>query len=88
VNFDDYVLIDLAFNTQTGTLGRAMSFVDGSDRSGNGMNDAALRQVQQHLNEFGDAYARGFLSAVPEPTAIALGGLVTSVTMLRRRRRR
>jgi hypothetical protein len=22
VNFDDYVLIDLAFNTQSGTLGR------------------------------------------------------------------
>jgi hypothetical protein len=88
VNFDDYVLIDLAFNTQSGTLGRAQRFIDGTDRSAAGMSDQALRQVQQHLAEFGDGYARGFLSAVPEPSALLSSGLVTSLTMLLRRRRR
>jgi hypothetical protein len=38
VNFDDYVLIDLAFNTQSGSLGRALSFLDGSDTSLDGMS--------------------------------------------------
>jgi hypothetical protein len=87
VNFDDYVLIDLAFNTQSGTLGRALSFVDGSDRSGSGISDSSLQRVMQHLNQFGDDYARGFLAAVPEPASIALSGIATSVAMLRRRRR-
>jgi hypothetical protein len=89
VNFDDYVLIDLAFNTQNGTLGRALSFLDGSDRSGAGMNnDPALLKVQQHFSEFGNDYAGHFLSAVPEPTALALSGVLASASMLSRRSRR
>jgi autotransporter-associated beta strand protein len=88
VNFDDYVLIDLAFNTQSGTLGRALSLIGGADPGAGGMNDPALRQVQQHLNQFGDDYARSFLAAVPEPTGLALSGVATSVAMLARRRRR
>jgi len=88
VNFDDYVLIDLAFNTQSGTLGRALSYLDGSNPSGSGMNDAALRKVQEHFSEFGGDYASHFLAAVPEPTTVALGSVVTSVTLLARRRRR
>jgi hypothetical protein len=87
VNFDDYVLIDLAFNTQSGTLRRALSFIDGSDRSAAGMNDPALRRVEDHLSEFGDAYARGFLAAVPEPTAVALATLAVIPALSRRRRR-
>jgi hypothetical protein len=87
VNFDDYVLIDLAFNTQTGTLGRALSFLDGSDKSQNGMNDAALRRIQDHLREFGNDYANHFLAAVPEPSAIALSGVAAFAAMSRRRRR-
>ena len=87
VNFDDYVLIDLAFNTQSGTLGRALSFIDGTDRSTGGMSDPALRRVEQHLDQFGDAYARGFLSAVPEPTAFALGMIAVTGVLARRRRR-
>jgi hypothetical protein len=67
VNFDDYVLIDLAFNTQSGTLGRALGFLDGSDRSSAGISDPALQKVDQHLRQFGQAYADHFLAAVPEP---------------------
>jgi hypothetical protein len=87
VNFDDYVLIDLAFNTQSGTLGRALSFLDGSDPSSSGMTDPALQKVVQHLGEFGGDYASHFLAAVPEPTTLALAGVVSSLTMLSRRRR-
>jgi hypothetical protein len=86
VNFDDYVLIDLAFNTQSGTLGRAVSLLDGSDRSAKGMNDPALREVEQHLAQFGADYADHFLAAVPEPTT-ALGaacGLALLTTTRRR----
>jgi hypothetical protein len=89
VNFDDYVLIDLAFNTQSGTLGRALSFIDGSDRSQTGMNDPALREVAQHLAQFGSDYAQHFLSAVPEPgAAFAACGLALLATTRARRRRR
>jgi beta-glucanase (GH16 family) len=88
VNFDDYVLIDLAFNTQSGTLRRALAFLDGSDRSNAGMNDSALRKVEQHFQQFGDRYARSFIAAVPEPTTIALAGVLASAGMLFRRNRR
>jgi pectate lyase len=88
VNFDDYVLIDLAFNTQNGTLGRALAFLDGSDRSSAGMTDPALLKVQQHFGQFGVSYARGLLASVPEPTSLVFAGVVTSVTMLSRRRLR
>jgi hypothetical protein len=87
VNFDDYVLADLAFNTQSGTLGRALSFLDGSNTSSSGMSGAALERVQQHLDQFGSDYASHFLAAVPEPTTFALGGVVSLLTMLPRRRR-
>jgi hypothetical protein len=87
VNFDDYVLIDLAFNTQSGTLGRALSFLDGSDRSHSGMNDPALRKVLDHFDEFGSGYAGHFLMAVPEPTALLWGGVVSLMTLTTRRRR-
>jgi hypothetical protein len=85
------VLIDLAFNTQSGTLGRALSFLDGSDTSLDGMSSAALQRTQDHLQQFGDAYARSFLAAVPEPGAL---GLVPALMLLgsrmasRKRRRR
>jgi autotransporter-associated beta strand protein len=97
VNFDDYVLIDLAFNTQSGTLGRALSFLGGGGVNDNaaggfmgqgGMNDAALRMVQDHLSQFGSDYANHFMAAVPEPTMVGVAGVVASVTMLSRRRRR
>jgi len=87
VNFDDYVLIDLAFNTQSGTLRRALSFIDGSDRSIAGMNDPALRQVRDHLDDFGGDYANHFLAAVPEPSALLGSGVVSLLAMARRRRR-
>jgi hypothetical protein len=88
VNFDDYVLIDLAFNTQSGTLGRALSFIDGSNPSLSGMNDPALQKVVQHLDEFGSNYGQHLLSAVPEPASVLLAGVISSLTVLSRRRRR
>jgi hypothetical protein len=87
VNFDDYVLIDLAFNTQSGTLGRALSFLDGSARSADAMDDAALRAVQQHFDQFGDSYAQHFAAAVPEP-ASAIACAFAGLTMLPRRSRK
>jgi hypothetical protein len=87
VNFDDYVLIDLAFNTQSGTLGRALAFLDGSDRSASGMNGAALQRVMRDFAEFGNDYAGHFLAAVPEPAVLGIFGIVASVTVLSRRHR-
>src|SRR6185436_5136897 len=81
-------LIDLAFNSQSGTLRRALSFLDGTDRSIAGMNDPALRKVEQHLQQFGEAYARSFIAAVPGPSTITIAGLVTSLAGLVRRKRR
>lgn len=86
IDFDDYSLIDLYFNLQSsGGLARAMSYLDGSDRSNAGMNGAALKLVMEHFDQFGAAYAGSFLSAVPEPVALLpLAGLV--LTFVRRRR--
>ncbi|CAN5350666.1 hypothetical protein BH09PLA1_BH09PLA1_16050 [soil metagenome] len=67
VNFDDYALIDAAFNSQGGTILRAMQWLDGEDRSDRGMDTPALRMVEVHFAQFGDAYASSFLNAVPEP---------------------
>ncbi|CAN5611012.1 hypothetical protein BH09PLA1_BH09PLA1_12340 [soil metagenome] len=86
VNFDDYSLIDFAFNTQSVTLGRAVKFLDGTDRSERGMDTPALSKVLEHYQQFGDAYANAFLSAVPEPTGITVIGLAVA-GMVRRRRR-
>ena len=88
VNFDDYVLIDLAFNNQNGSLSRALALLNGADPNGNGMTDPALRKVRDHLAEFGSDYANHFAAAVPEPTVLGLTGVMTSVAMLSRRRRR
>src|SRR5689334_9470265 len=89
VDFDDYVIMDLNFNQQDSSLNRALSFLDGSDRSDSGMNSLALQKVEQHFAEFGEDYARDFLAAVPEPcVSLALGGLLVSGQLCRRRRRR
>lgn len=88
VDFDDYSLIDQAFNTQSGTLRRAISYLDGSDRSDKGMDAPSLQLVQQHLQQFGEQYAAGFLNAVPEPTStLAISGLTALAASGRRRRR-
>ncbi|MBC8105013.1 MAG: hypothetical protein H7Z14_00355 [Anaerolineae bacterium] len=88
VDFDDYSLIDQAFNTQSGTLRRAMNYLDGGDRSEAGMDAPSLQLVMQHLGQFGETYAAGFLAAVPEPTsAMTLLGLAAPALAARRRRR-
>jgi hypothetical protein len=83
-------LIDLAFNTQSGTLGRALSFLDGSDRAESGVRGLALRKVHEHFQQFGEDYANHFLAAVPEPASLlAFASVVASMTSsLRRRHRR
>jgi hypothetical protein len=70
INFDDYALIDLSFNTQGESVARAVQFLEGSDRSARGMNTPALRLVSEHYDQFGQQYATGFLSAVPEPASV------------------
>ncbi|MBC8108189.1 MAG: PEP-CTERM sorting domain-containing protein, partial [Anaerolineae bacterium] len=88
VDFDDYSLVDQAFNTQSGSLRRAMAYLDGSDRSNLGMDAPQLQLVVNHLQQFGEQYAAGFLASVPEPTsALVLGGLAASAASMRRRRR-
>jgi hypothetical protein len=88
VNFDDYVLIDLNFNEQGNSLGRALSYLDGSDRSDNGMDSPALRKVEEHFSLFGSDYAEHFLAAVPEPVGISSGAIGIGVMLCRRKRRR
>lgn len=90
VNFDDYSLIDLAFNTQSGTLRRALAFLDGNDRSDRGMDEPALRIVEQHFVQFGQPYATSLLAAVPEPVSatalfVAISGLACRRANCRRR---
>jgi hypothetical protein len=87
VNFDDYSLIDLAFNTQSDTLLRAMTYLDGSDRSDRAMTAPALRLVEAHFAQFGESYATSFLNAVPEPGAILVAGIWALTSTLSRRRR-
>ncbi|MBC8109245.1 MAG: PEP-CTERM sorting domain-containing protein [Anaerolineae bacterium] len=88
VDFDDYSLIDQAFNTQSGTLRRAMSYLDGSDRSDAGMDTPQLQLVMQHLGQFGEQYAAGFLASVPEPTSALVFGGIAAMFAGRRRRAR
>ena len=86
VNFDDYVLIDVSFNQQNGTLSRAVDWISGEDRSGSVRTATGVNTVVDHLQEFGVAYGRAFLAAVPEPCG-ALGALVLGAATLARRRR-
>jgi hypothetical protein len=89
VNFDDYGLIDLAFNTQSGTLVRAMSYLGGEDRTLRGMDTPSLQFVLDHCGQFGEPYAQSFLNAVPEPaTAVALSVLSVCTFGCRRTPRR
>ncbi|CAN5450200.1 hypothetical protein BH09PLA1_BH09PLA1_20860 [soil metagenome] len=87
VNFDDYSLIDSAFNTQSGSLRRAMSYLEGGDRNPSTMDTPALQLVVNHFDQFGEAYAQGFLNSVPEPTSAAFVGGVVAVAAGKRRRR-
>jgi hypothetical protein len=63
-----------------------MSYLDGGDRSGAGMDSPPLQLVMDHFNQFGEGYAHSFLSSVPEPTTASVIGLV-ACSLLRRRRR-
>ena len=87
VNFDDYVLIDVAFNQQNGTLGRAIDWITGADRSTTGLDSAGLGEVIEHFGQFGNAYGAAFLAAVPEPTSLALLGVPALAGIVRRRRK-
>jgi hypothetical protein len=69
-----------------GTLRRAPAFLDGSAPDSRGMDDAALRMVQQHLQQFGGDYAQHFVAAVPEPSTFALA--FVGLGFLPRRRKR
>jgi len=87
VDVSDYNLVDVAFANQSGVLRRAVQYLDGSDRSMNGMSDPALQKVAEHFEQFGEGYAAGFLAAVPEPTSLGIIGLAAGALMGRRRRR-
>ena len=86
VNFDDYVLIDIAFNQQNGTLGRAVDWISGDDRSESGRTTSGVREVIDHLDQFGSTYGAAFLAAVPEPSTMLLAGVATFALTSRRRR--
>jgi hypothetical protein len=88
VNFDDYVLIDLFFNMQNGggnaALRRAQRWLAG-ESSLKGIDPAMLSVFEKQLDDFGPAYARSFVAAVPEPFAVTLVGVAL---VLGRRRRK
>ncbi len=86
VNFDDYALMDAAFNQQGGTLGRAVRWLNGSDRSQRGMDEPGLQIVEQNFARFGDGYAQAFLATVPEPTVLGTLASLAITPLLRRRR--
>ena len=65
VNFDDYALVDLAFNSQEGTLARAVAYLNGSDPSSTGMDAPPLQEVVDHFGAFGQPYANSFLTRCP-----------------------
>ncbi|MBC8109325.1 MAG: hypothetical protein H7Z14_22265 [Anaerolineae bacterium] len=87
VDFDDYSLIDFNFNNQSGALARAISYLDGTDRSDHGMNSLSLKLVEEHLDQFGETYAASFLNAVPEPSTLLFGVQALACMTLRRKRR-
>jgi hypothetical protein len=86
VNFDDYVLIDITLDTQSGTLARAIGYIDGTDRTTASMS-AGLNELIQHWHGFGQPFASAILAAVPEPASVAPLGLA-ALTACRRNRRR
>jgi autotransporter-associated beta strand protein len=84
IDFDDYVLIDLGFNSQNGTLRLAQGYLSG-ERDADRLDTPGLQRVMKHFNRFGSDYAEHFLAAVPEPGVA--GGFISSISVLRRRRR-
>ena len=52
------------------------------------MTSPGLSMVLKHSNQFGQAYARAFLTAVPEPTAATSLLTIGALGMGARRRRR
>ena len=88
VNFDDYVLIDIAFNQQNGTLSRAVDWISGDDRSGSGRTATGVQIALEHFEQFGADYARAFLGAVPEPSALMIAGVQALACTVRARLRR
>jgi hypothetical protein len=87
VNFDDYVLIDLFFNQQNGggnaALRRTQRWLAG-ESSPKGIEPNVLAVLERHREQFGSDYARSFVAAVPEPSALGLFGVLV---FLKRRRR-
>jgi len=65
-----------------------MSYLDGGDRSSNGMDTPGLQMVMDHFNQFGQPYASGFLNAVPEPTMAGFVSIMALSALTRRRARR
>ena len=65
----------------------AMLYLDGNDRSDQGMNTPALQMVMNHFDQFGVPYAQSFLNAVPEPSSAILLGVPALAGMALRRRR-
>jgi len=82
----DYALIDANFNSQSGTLPRLLSFMDGTDRNRSTMQGGGLQLALRDFDRFGEGYAAGVLAAVPEPAALACIALLTPLASRRRRR--
>jgi hypothetical protein len=85
VNFDDYVIIDINFNEQNGTLRRAVDWISGDDRTESGRAATGMEAVVDHFEQFGVAYGHAFHAAVPEPAA-PLTALLLCAARTRRRR--
>ena len=75
---------DSAFGGDTSVINQLT--LGGSTNADRGMEDPALRLVQNHFQQFGNAYATSFLQAVPEPAASSVL-MIGAAALLRRRQR-
>jgi hypothetical protein len=62
VNFDDYVLIDLAYNAQNGTLANAHDYLNGGAYPG--IPSAGLQKVHDHWLDMGADYKQHLLDLI------------------------
>jgi hypothetical protein len=71
INFDDYDLIDLAFNSQAETVPRALAYLKRRRPLDAWYGRASLHWCNSTSPNLATRMRRNFLNSVPEPTMLA-----------------